>query len=253
MKVTIDGKACAAESGEFLLDIARRNDIHIPSLCHSEALPGQACCRICMVEAMEKGVKKVVAACVYPVKGDIEVITDSDAIRRWRATLIMLLAARVPGHPLLRELEAEYAVVAPERFASGSSGKCILCGLCVKACELAGTAAISMVSRGIGKKVSTPYDEPSLDCIGCAACAQVCPAGAIAVQEKDGVRTIWNKTFHLLACSDCGAFFITREQRDHIRDRLGSDREETRCERCRKTFTCGKFRDVNCTLAETGK
>ena len=50
MIITIDGKQCSCEKGEFLLQVARRNGIYIPTLCHHEALPGQGCCRVCIVE-----------------------------------------------------------------------------------------------------------------------------------------------------------------------------------------------------------
>jgi predicted molibdopterin-dependent oxidoreductase YjgC len=60
MNITIDGKVCEAEYGEYILDIAKRNNIHIPSLCHSDALPGQASCRVCIVDIVEKGWHKTV-------------------------------------------------------------------------------------------------------------------------------------------------------------------------------------------------
>ena len=41
MNITINGKICACEKGEFLLAVARRNGILIPTLCHHPALAGQ--------------------------------------------------------------------------------------------------------------------------------------------------------------------------------------------------------------------
>ena len=40
LTVTIDGTPCSAEKGEYILDIAERNGIFIPHLCHHPALPG---------------------------------------------------------------------------------------------------------------------------------------------------------------------------------------------------------------------
>ena len=71
MRVIIDGRECLARRGEYLLDVAKRNGIFIPTLCHSDALPGQSSCRMCIVEVVEGGRSKTVASCVYPVLGDI--------------------------------------------------------------------------------------------------------------------------------------------------------------------------------------
>jgi len=49
--ITIDSKPCTCEPGEYLLDIARRNDILIPTLCGTnQGLRGRGSCRVCVVE-----------------------------------------------------------------------------------------------------------------------------------------------------------------------------------------------------------
>lgn len=50
-EIVIDGKTCMAEHGEYLWDVAKRNDIEIPALCRSEAFPEhRASCRVCIEE-----------------------------------------------------------------------------------------------------------------------------------------------------------------------------------------------------------
>ncbi|HVI40900.1 MAG TPA: 2Fe-2S iron-sulfur cluster-binding protein, partial [Anaerovoracaceae bacterium] len=134
MKVIIDGLECQAEYGEFLLEIAERNNIHIPTLCHDEALPGQACCRVCIVELMESGKRRVVTACVYPIVKEVEVITDSDRLRSMRRAILTLILAQAPGSEPIRKLAKEYGVSFVSRFRTDEKEKCILCGLCVAAC-----------------------------------------------------------------------------------------------------------------------
>ncbi|MDI6600948.1 MAG: FAD-dependent oxidoreductase [Thermoanaerobacteraceae bacterium] len=60
--------------------------------------------------------------------------------------------------------------------------KCILCGLCVRACdEIAGPATLGYVRRGF-EAVTKPEFENLLinsSCIFCGECAYVCPTGAI--------------------------------------------------------------------------
>ena len=74
LTITIDGKACTCQPGEFLIDIAKRNGIFIPTLCGKQlALRGRGCCRVCIVELVERGHSKrskrskMVVSCIYPV------------------------------------------------------------------------------------------------------------------------------------------------------------------------------------------
>lgn len=250
MNITIDGKICQAEAGEFLLAVAQRNNIYIPTLCHSDALPGQANCRLCIVEVVENGWHKIVTSCVYPVTKEVEVITNSAKIVAMRKTIIMLLSARVPNNEHINRLREEYSVPQPTRFTSEGDEQCILCGLCVKACETVGLAAISTISRGITKKVATPYDEPSETCMGCGACAQVCPTGAIPIREEKQHRTIWNKKFALISCKSCGKHFITQEQIEYMRTKLGSTDDEILCESCKRTHIFKKYKDLSGVAAK---
>lgn|GEM_PF-5871337 len=108
MNITIDGKVCEADPGEFLLAVARRNGIDIPALCHSDALAGQASCRLCIVDVNEKGWHRTVTSCVHPVKARIEVETASDRIIEMRRTILMLLSERAPNSGVQNELKRWY-------------------------------------------------------------------------------------------------------------------------------------------------
>ena len=244
MIITIDGIKCEAKKGEMLLQIARRNRISIPTLCHSDALPGLGSCRLCMVEVIDRGRKSIVASCIYPVRGEIEVLTHSDKIKSIRKNILMLLYARAPQDETINKLRKEYEVPDNIRFYGKNEEHCILCGLCVKACEELGSSAISTINRGVTKKVSTPYDEPSSQCIGCGACAYVCPTDAIKIEESEEERIIWNKTFKLVKCEKCGKPFATREQLEYINKKLEAEPEKILCEKCKKAETGEKLKDI---------
>ena len=100
--VTINGKSCAASDGMTILEAARENGIHIPTLCHFEGLEGRANCRMCVVEV--EGMRTSQPACVTKVRDGMVVNTDTEKLRSARkATLELLLAHHaVDCHHCLR-------------------------------------------------------------------------------------------------------------------------------------------------------
>jgi ferredoxin len=76
-----------------------------------------------------------------------------------------------------------------------------------------------------GRLAHIDYTRPAELCIGCGACTQVCPTGAISLEDKDGMRrTIITGTVvreqPLLTCSECGATTQTPAHREFISKRV---------------------------------
>ena len=242
MKIKIDSNYYTGIEGETLMELAKRNNIYIPNLCHKKGFEGQGRCRLCMVEVTEKNKTHIVSSCVFPVKEGIEVSTNSQNILKIRKNIILLLLLKTPNNEYIRKLAEEYNVIAPERYIDNSSNEnCILCGLCVKACEKMGTSAISLVNRGTTKKVSTPFNDASKDCIGCGACAEVCPTSAISLIDKQGIRSIWNKEFEMVKCQRCGKYYTTKEALEFMKKKLRED--ILICDGCRKKIISEKFKE----------
>ncbi|NLT19737.1 MAG: 2Fe-2S iron-sulfur cluster binding domain-containing protein [Syntrophomonadaceae bacterium] len=234
MKIMLNGQEREAREGETILEMCRREGIPIPTFCYYQAFGGQGACRMCMVELREEGQEqtRLVAACTYPIKSSVEIITESERIQRLRRTIVMLLARRAPDNPLMEALARTYS--SPRLTAiEVEPPNCILCGLCIHACEEMGRTAIWSMFRGIDKRIGTPYDEASEDCIGCAACARICPTQAINLEEEGSTRRIWNKTFELVACQRCGKNYTTREELEYLWERTEYGKEKL-CESCRK-------------------
>jgi NADH dehydrogenase/NADH:ubiquinone oxidoreductase subunit G len=233
LEVHIDGKSIRAEAGEYILAVAKRNGIPIPTLCHHSAIAGLGSCRLCIVEVDEGSGRKVVASCVYPLKRGCEIVTQSEKIIRHRRLIISMLRDRAPQAAFLQRLCDEYAV--PDTGGRyGLPSNCVLCGRCAAACAVLGNGAISTVGRGTAKKVSTPYDTHSDDCIGCGTCARVCPVEAIECIETRDTRTIWNKTFRLIPCERCGTAFTTKEILDRVREKALAGVNLALCPDCRR-------------------
>ncbi|UCH36809.1 MAG: 4Fe-4S dicluster domain-containing protein [Armatimonadota bacterium] len=115
--------------------------------------------------------------------------TDTPEVLEARKVIVELLLARCPQVEKLRELADQLGVGKPRFEPDKDDEKCILCGLCVRACqEVVGVSAINFLNRGPDRIVTTPYDMPSDVCIACGACAQVCPTGAIRLDGEDVLR-----------------------------------------------------------------
>jgi len=130
---------------------------------------------------------------------------------------VELLMATARDVPVIRELAAELGMGEP-RFTMPED-KCILCGLCVRACkEIVGVGAISVINRGIDKKVSPPFRIASNACIGCGTCVLVCPTGAITLDDIiGGAQTVHplESEFDALYCRLCGQHYLAPKFADH--------------------------------------
>jgi bidirectional [NiFe] hydrogenase diaphorase subunit len=200
----IDGKDIGAREDETILEVARQNDIQIPTLCYLEGLSEVGACRLCLVEV--KGVNKLLPACVTTIEEGMEVTSASDRLREYRRMILELLFSErnhicsvcvSNGHCDLPSLAADAGVdhvrfpylypnlavdASHERFTLDHN-RCILCTRCVRVCdEIEGAHTWDVMGRGTGARVITDLNQPwgeSDSCTGCGKCVQVCPTGAL--------------------------------------------------------------------------
>ncbi len=232
----IDGREVEGNRGETVLQVARRYDIFIPALCYYEGIKPYSACRLCLVQVKKGKRTRLVTACDYPVSEGIEVTTSNEVIDKCRKVVLQLLMARCPSLPKLRELAGVLGVEEQPRFTKANDD-CILCGLCVRACEqMVGVSAIGFEGRGFTRRVVPPFDENNPDCIVCGACAMVCPVDVIPVEERDGYRLMprWHKKSRLMRCVKCGSYYLTEEQLNFLKSKTGLSEEELLiCPDCR--------------------
>lgn len=65
--------------------------------------------------------------------------------------------------------------MAAKKYAQADKSRCVACGACLRGCRL---QAISIV-KGCYASMDAAR------CVGCGKCAALCPAGCIALREKE--------------------------------------------------------------------
>ena len=182
---TINDMELQVEEGRTILSVAQEHGIKIPTLCyHKELLPYGAC-RLCLVEVVAGTKSWLVVSCVHKITDGLKVKTDTEWVIKTRKIVFELLMARCPDAEKIKKLAAEYGIT-DTRIKLKAGQDCILCGLCVRVCnEITERQAQSFAGRGARRTVKTPFDKLSDRCIGCGACAYLCPVEAIKIEEAD--------------------------------------------------------------------
>jgi heterodisulfide reductase subunit A2 len=177
----LNGKKVQGEEGQYILQVAEKYGVDIPTLCHHKALEPAGMCRLCTVELFDGRRTRFVTACNYPIWEGMEVKTDTETVHEGRKLNVELLLARCPDVPIIKKLAAQYNL-KETRFKI-KDDTCILCGLCTRICDRMGNSAIGLTGRGAEMKVDTPFHIQTDVCMACGACAFVCPTGHITVDK----------------------------------------------------------------------
>jgi MauM/NapG family ferredoxin protein len=193
--LTINGQRVEAKEGTTVLEAANGAGIGIPHLCYEPDLQPYGACRVCVVEVSRNGRSTVTTSCDLPVEEGMVVQTNSPPAQETRKMMVDLLLSRCPDVRPLRHLAAGLGVKEPSFATEHPEEDCILCGLCVRACdEVAHKGVIGFVDRGRQRKIAPAFGEASSECATCGKCIKYCPTGAIedvpGIQVK-GLGGIW--------------------------------------------------------------
>ena len=207
--ININGKECKAQEGEFILNIARRNNIYIPALCYlSECSPTLAC-RLCLVEADGKRVY----SCNTKAKDGMQIITDNEDIAKERRAIMEVYDVNHPlqcgvcdqsgecelqNNNLYMQVDSQsYAIAdcdrSPKKWGliNYDPSLCIVCERCVTVCkDMIGDSALKTVKRG-GEALDKGYKESM-------------PKDAYAMWNKLQKSLIGTVSGETLDCTFCG-------------------------------------------------
>ena len=191
LKLTINDKTIEVDEGTTVLQAAKALDIEIPTLCYHPILEPYAACRVCVVEKKSGDKSELVTSCNTKVKEGMVIYTDSEAAANARKMNVELLMAQAPAAEAVQKLAKDLGIEKTRYAIADPEEKCILCGMCVRTCEqIVGAEAISFIERGKNRKVSTPFGDESEACIGCTACAYICPTECITFEDIKGRKVI---------------------------------------------------------------
>lgn len=87
--ITINEIEYSFQPDETILDVAKRNNITIPTLCHLKGATPTGACRICVVEV--EGSQNLVASCATPASNNAVIHTESPKVVKSRKLTIELL------------------------------------------------------------------------------------------------------------------------------------------------------------------
>jgi bidirectional [NiFe] hydrogenase diaphorase subunit len=210
----------SGRENESVLDVARENDIYVPTLCHIDGLSTVGACRLCLVEV--SGVSRLLPACTTTVQEGMEVFTTSERIAKYRRMIIEMLFAEgnhvcsvcvSNRHCELQDMAVSLGVdhinlsyhyphrdvdASHERFTLDQN-RCILCTRCVRVCdEVEGAHTWDVMGRGIDARIITDLNQPWGDsdtCTTCGKCVHVCPTGALFEKGKSVSEMLKHREF----------------------------------------------------------
>jgi NADH-quinone oxidoreductase subunit G len=232
IKITINGTECIAKEGEFILNVARANNIFVPAICYQTKCTPTLACRLCLVEADGKQVY----ACNAKSKDGMVVNVDTPNIEKERRAIMEVYDVNHPlqcgvcdksgecelqNYTLYEKVDSQtYSVRDVNRLTQHwgvmnyDPGLCIVCEKCVTICkDMIGSNALSTVKRGADAldanfKASMPKDAYAMwnklnksligftedKCIDCGECIAVCPVGAIVSNDFQYKSNAWELT-----------------------------------------------------------
>lgn len=228
VKIKIDGKYYQTVPGKTVLEVARENDIYIPTLCYHPRTGKAGKCRACLVEI--EGIRGLKESCAMEARDGMVVKTNTPNIIEVRRMIVELhlsngehncIACERNGHCELQNMAYHLGIDRPHfpihhetiPLDTSSEGiirdpnKCIQCGRCIVACNNnVMHEVLDFGWRSGHTRVICDDDLPmgQSSCVQCGECVQVCPVGALTFKNAKGKGPFWEMEKKKTICTYCG-------------------------------------------------
>jgi formate dehydrogenase alpha subunit len=218
MKIIIDKKEIEVEGKKTILEVARLNNIFIPSLCDHPRLTPFTGCRLCIVEV--KGRKGFPPSCGTYVEDGMEIKTKTPQLQKMRRQILELILSEHPNACLIcteKEKCDEYKSTIRK---VGEITGCVLCSNNGR-CELQDVVEALEIKKielpSLYRNFEVRKDDPFFDrnynlCILCGRCVRICHEvrGASTISfafrgTEAVVSTVLDQTLLESDCQFCGA------------------------------------------------
>jgi NADH-quinone oxidoreductase subunit G len=226
IKGKIDGIEVSVPEGTTILNAAKSVGVEIPHFCYHHGIGIEGSCRMCLVEI--KGNPKLQISCALPFTTNLEVITDSAAVKKAREAVLEFLLINHPldcpicdkgGECPLQDYTYKYSVgrsrfdeekrhLVKHKILSDhiifDSERCILCTRCARYYrDTVGTHELVVRKRGHKAEIAA-FKEKPLANIFSGNLADLCPVGALTTREFRFQARPWEMKTYDSICGICG-------------------------------------------------
>ena len=221
--LTIDGKVCKSTFGKTILEIARANDIYIPTMCYLTKVKPIASCRMCIVNV--EGVDGAILSCQEKATDGAVITTNNNELYTERQNIMKLYNVNHPlecgvcdksGECDLQNKTMEFDL-AEQPFTARDQHRpvenwghvsydpalCIMCEKCVRvSTEITGDEALKLHFGGYSSSIVNTKIDKNYASLGEAAA--VCPVGALVDTNFKYSTNAWELEKIPSACPHCG-------------------------------------------------
>ncbi|OGS33461.1 MAG: hypothetical protein A2293_16680 [Elusimicrobia bacterium RIFOXYB2_FULL_49_7] len=205
IRFEIDGKECLADTGTYLIEAAKKNNVYIPYLCNLPGIKPRGSCRICTVKINGK----LATACTTPVTEGMKVESQIPELDELRKSIVEILfvegnhfcpSCEKSGSCELQALAYRFRITSPrfpylfpKREVEAAHPKllkdhnrCILCKRCIRAIkDEQGRSLFAFRKRGHLTEISIDTETSASISDDLAKKAmEICPVGAIIRKRK---------------------------------------------------------------------
>ena len=205
----IDGVHYIGAEGDYIINVARKNGIYIPSLCNIPGVTPRGSCRLCTVKVGGR----FTTACSTPLQGGMEIENDTKELNEFRSMILELLysegnhfcpSCERSGDCELQALAYRFGIASsrfPYRYPNRrveadaplllkDQNRCILCKRCIRAVRDEKGRSI-FAYRKRGQKVEIVIDHKlgqEMSRETALRAVKVCPVGAL-LERNQAFRT----------------------------------------------------------------